>query len=422
MKIHILIALLCSFVHTAHALQTLPDDKVDTAPEVAAINSNFRLLHNGKLDLKPGNIIPRADSLYTLGASGTEWAQVYVDTVTAGQANVGGSSVGRLNVFAVALGTGAIFTDNANSSLAIAHAAAAVHVYGTAASNLHLGANANPSVLVISTNARVGVGTTNPLVTFHVSGGAQSDTLDTGQGANELYDMNQNVQTTDQPTFAGTLNNDLVVLRNGAGAEYVGYMGGASTGDFQIAANRNPKTGANEDATKRGGGINIDQTGEMLFFVASPGASGTTAVGFKVDGSTNVHIQPVGTANVELEVSDGLTTGGGDIHRATSGTHSKRALKHSINYYTTADYRAAYNDLLTLRHVTFKYKVVKSTVTMELIDNPKSKLRKGLIYEEAPERIKDPDGTIVVDDRIQMLEMALIEAIKEIETLKGKVK
>ena len=28
-------------------------------------------------------------------------------------------------------------------------------------------------------------------------------TVDTGQGANELYDMNQNVQTTDSPTFAG---------------------------------------------------------------------------------------------------------------------------------------------------------------------------------------------------------------------------
>lgn len=30
-----------------------------------------------------------------------------------------------------------------------------------------------------------------------------TNTLDTGQGANELYDMDQNVQTTDSPTFAG---------------------------------------------------------------------------------------------------------------------------------------------------------------------------------------------------------------------------
>ena len=40
------------------------------------------------------------------------------------------------------------------------------------------------------------------LATGTFSGALTSATLDTGQGANELYDMNQNVQTTDSPTFA----------------------------------------------------------------------------------------------------------------------------------------------------------------------------------------------------------------------------
>jgi len=37
-------------------------------------------------------------------------------------------------------------------------------------------------------------------------------TLDTGQGANELYDMDQNVQTTDTPTFAGATFTDDVTI------------------------------------------------------------------------------------------------------------------------------------------------------------------------------------------------------------------
>lgn len=44
-------------------------------------------------------------------------------------------------------------------------------------------------------------------------------TLDTGQGANELYDMDQNVLTTSAPTFAGiTLSSPLTVANGGTGA------------------------------------------------------------------------------------------------------------------------------------------------------------------------------------------------------------
>jgi len=43
-----------------------------------------------------------------------------------------------------------------------------------------------------------GIGATTADITGAITGA----TLNTGQGANELYDMNQNVQTTDSPTFA----------------------------------------------------------------------------------------------------------------------------------------------------------------------------------------------------------------------------
>ena len=44
--------------------------------------------------------------------------------------------------------------------------------------------------------------------TFTTTGAASvgaltSTTINTGQGANEVYAMNQNVRTTDSPTFAG---------------------------------------------------------------------------------------------------------------------------------------------------------------------------------------------------------------------------
>lgn len=60
----------------------LPDNAVDDVSEVGAINDNFRYLNTGKLDLKPGSIIPREDSRFDLGAVGSEWASLYVDTAT----------------------------------------------------------------------------------------------------------------------------------------------------------------------------------------------------------------------------------------------------------------------------------------------------------------------------------------------------
>src|SRR3954467_15027910 len=38
---------------------TLPGDKVDTPDEVYSINHNFSELYSGKLDLRPGDVLPR---------------------------------------------------------------------------------------------------------------------------------------------------------------------------------------------------------------------------------------------------------------------------------------------------------------------------------------------------------------------------
>jgi len=60
--------------------------------------------------------------------------------------------------------------------------------------DLSVSGNVGSATSTISGNATVGG-------TLGVSGALSAPTLNTGQGANELYAMNQNVRTTDSPTF-----------------------------------------------------------------------------------------------------------------------------------------------------------------------------------------------------------------------------
>jgi len=64
-----------------------------------------------------------------------------------------------------------------------------------------VGASANNNAKFI-VSGNVGIGTDNPGAKLDVVGAIKASTVDTGQGANELYDMNQNVKTTSTVDFA----------------------------------------------------------------------------------------------------------------------------------------------------------------------------------------------------------------------------
>lgn len=78
-----LILLLSLPLQAANILFT--DEAIDSETEVELLNNHLNLLNNSKLDLKPGNIIPKKDSFYTLGDVNHKWLSLHVDTITVTQ-------------------------------------------------------------------------------------------------------------------------------------------------------------------------------------------------------------------------------------------------------------------------------------------------------------------------------------------------
>lgn len=74
--------------------------------------------------------------------------------------------------------------------------------------------NAN-MLYVDAGNNRVGIGTSSPSTTFDVNGAAKVTTLDTGLGNNELYEMNQNVKTTNNVSFMSVNASGTIVNSSG---------------------------------------------------------------------------------------------------------------------------------------------------------------------------------------------------------------
>lgn len=124
----------------------------------------------------------------------------------------------------------------------------------------------------------------------------------------------------------------------------------------------------------------------------------------------SVHVLPTGDADAELEVSNSTTTGGGTIHRASAGTHSSAALKGGIEHLTEGDERTAFEDVRALRLTRFRYR-----------NDPSGRPMRGLLYEEAPESVRGPHKTVVVDYRLLNLEAALKEVNRRVLALEAEI-
>lgn len=127
------------------------------------------------------------------------------------------------------------------------------------------------------------------------------------------------------------------------------------------------------------------------------------------ESSSTVHVHPsTGTPAYELVVSDGYTLGAGSVMAASAGTHSSRDIKDIQGYLSPADERRAYDEVKSLRHARYRYKNQPMT--------------RGLIYEDAPESIREPRGqSIVFEARLNNMEMALKAAGARIKELEAEI-
>lgn len=123
----------------------------------------------------------------------------------------------------------------------------------------------------------------------------------------------------------------------------------------------------------------------------------------------SVQVLPAGPAPFELVVSDGETIGGGTIQFGRFWQQSSRARKTDIRYAGKEDIRKAYEDLKALKHVIFRYK------------SANSREKRGLIYEDAPESVRGPAGTLSTARRLALLEMALQETGARLDALEEGV-
>ena len=165
---------------------------------------------------------------------------------------------------------------------------------------------------------------------------------------------------------------------------------------------------------------------DFLVWDTAAGSTSTIAslnvMSLQVMSSTDgaIHINPVGTATAELVVSSGNVYGGGAIHRFSAIQTSSRELKSDIQYLKEKDEERAYADVMSLRHARFRYKA--RTPDGLLVADASQPFYDGLIYEDAPESLKDPRRTIMMTDRLFNVELALKQAIRRLEKLQKRLK
>lgn len=155
-------------------------------------------------------------------------------------------------------------------------------------------------------------------------------TVDTGQGANELYDMNQNVQTTDSPTFAGlTLSSPLTAANGGSGAATHtdgGLLIGKGTGAFENTGVLAKGTIVVGDGTTNPTTFTAGANGTFISYDSSTASGLTTASISSYDRSVVVEMTDAATITPNLDLGKffRVTLGGSrTLGTPINGTHGQ---------------------------------------------------------------------------------------------------
>ena len=148
------------------------------------------------------SLIPNNDNAFDLGSSGKQWKDIYVNGV--GYIDSLGTDGDPVTAY---INAGEIDGVTLGAESAVGNITSNGTITGSAVYGTTLGQNRVDGVKTITIEANSTVNqdlTTDAAVTFA--------TVDTGQGANELYDMDQNVKTDSAVTFAGVTSTSDIVL------------------------------------------------------------------------------------------------------------------------------------------------------------------------------------------------------------------
>jgi len=419
------------------------------------LNEKLRGLTTGKLDIKPrriachndGFINIDSDTLYidcTLNRIGIQetspLGRLHIKSGDAGHTSVGAGTDDL--VIESSGSTGMVLMGITNDLSRIAFSDPGANEAGEIRydhSIDRMGFLTNSLVAIsISSNQFVGVNTLNPEAPVHIianSGGENIHLEENSGGENWRIgiDSNGSLDFNDETTFRVTFEDggnvgigiedpeDLLHVQSGSAGSVTAngdadevVIESAATGGITIL------TPNDEDGTiffgdpdsAFVGQIRYDHTGNSLQFLTSA----AEALILETDQDVHVHPPGGGTADADLEVSDGSTVGAGVIHASTIAAHSSRKIKSHISYLGNMELQQAYYDVKMLKPARFRYKRLNKITGKYEIDRTIS-MGRGLIFEDAPTSIRTAREAISLNARILNLEMTVQILMKKIEIL-----
>ena len=258
--------------------------------------------------------------------------------------------------------------------------------------------------------------------TITTTGAIAAATLNTGQGANELYAMDQDVQTSDSPQFAGVNvghASDTTLTR-------------ASAGDINVEGNLVYRAGGTDVPVADGGtGASSLTDGGVLL---GSGTSAITAMAVLADGEMIVGDgsgDPVAESGATLRTSIGVGTGNDvqfdsfGVGTAASGTTGEIRATNDITAFYSSDGRlkenivpltGALNKVKELRGVSFDWKELneKEKTTIHSHEGHDIGVIAQEIQAQYPELVTERENGYLAVDYVK-LTAVLLQSIKELD-------